>query len=594
MTAVAGAVLLAVSTSATAFLSNVSSEVEAIRHFGLAAAIGLLLAYVFLGIITPRVVLGIEETIGLAPQFHGPRLGAKLGFVLMSALGGVTVMLCVMLAPLGVGALLFGFIPLGVYLPYRLTARRNRRAAAAGRELVTGVSIRGHGMRSAGSVVHFLARWRIVTVPVTIILAGMGLYGYTQVEQSFKPSDFTSSDTDFIKSIDVLQTHFGESSGISAFLYVEGDLTSPSTLAAIDTYIDDIDAADAALRVSGGTTFLAREFDNSPATTNNALTVVQAAMDSPDAVTAIQAATGVTLTPGPSRLPSDANQVAAIFDYTAANGIAGPDGTMLWQPEDVGAALFVGDGFQATRVGAILATVSDIDVMVTARQEMEAASVDFDATTPDFDELGVTGDAVTEEDGLTAFTDSMVLSLLIAFVLCVVIAMAFMRSLKYALVSVTPILLVVGWVYGFMYLFDYTINPVTATIAAIAVGVGVDFAMHFTVRFREEFVDEPSRFPALRRAGEGTGGALVLSALTSMGGFLVMALAPMPIFADFGLLTAVMILFSLIVSLMVLPSLLLLVTPSRHGEERQDLLDAVRTEHYEPHSRDTALETAHH
>ncbi|MCP3990098.1 MAG: MMPL family transporter, partial [Actinomycetia bacterium] len=107
-------------------------------------------------------------------------------------------------------------------------------------------------------------------------------------------------------------------------------------------------------------------------------------------------------------------------------------------------------------------------------------------------------------------------------------------------------------------------------------------------------VGEPSRFPALRRAGEGTGGALVLSALTSMGGFLVMSRAPMPIFADFGLLTAVMILFSLIVSLMVLPSLLLLVTPSRQGEERQELLDAIRTGHYEPHSRDTAIETAHH
>jgi multidrug efflux pump subunit AcrB len=80
---------------------------------------------------------------------------------------------------------------------------------------------------------------------------------------------------------------------------------------------------------------------------------------------------------------------------------------------------------------------------------------------------------------------------------------------------------------------------------------------------------EPSRFPALRLAGEGTGGALVLSALTSMGGFLVMALAPMPVLADFGLLTAVMILFSLVVALFVLPSLLLLVTPSRKGRNER-------------------------
>ena len=46
-------------------------------------------------------------------------------------------------------------------------------------------------------------------------------------------------------------------------------------------------------------------------------------------------------------------------------------------------------------------------------------------------------------------------------------------------------------------------------------------------------------------------------------------------------------------ALFVLPSLLLLVTPSRHGEERQALLDALRTEEYDPHSRETAIDTAH-
>ena len=594
LTAVAGAVVLALSTSVAAFLSNVSSDVEAIQHFGLAAAVGLVLAYLFLGILAPKVVLAIEDNLGPPPRFRGPRLGAKLGFVVMSLIGGLTVTFCVMLIPVGATALVFVLIPLAVYIPYRLVARRNRRAAESGRELAADTHSGGHGMRAAGTVVHFLARWRVVTVPMTVILAGLGLYGYTQVEEKFAPSDFTSSDTDIIKSLDVLQTHFGSSTGITAFMYVEGDLTSPSTLAAIETFVDDVDAADAARTSTGGTPFLARELDGSPTAANNAVTVLRAALASPDTVAAIEAAQGVSLVADQNGLPSDAAQVAAIYDHVAENGIVGPDGTVLWRPEDVGAAVHVGDGFQATRVELGLATVSDQAVMVTARDAMLDASEDFDAVTPALDELGVTGDAVTEEDTLTAFTASMVLSLVIAFVLCVAIAWAFMRSLKYALVSVLPILLVVGWVYGFMFAFDFTINPVTATIAAIAVGVGVDFAMHFTTRFREEFVGEPSRFPALRRAGEGTGGALVLSALTSMGGFLVMALAPMPIFADFGLLTAVMILFSLIVSLMVLPSLLLLVTPSRHGEERQALLDAVRTDHYDPHSRSTALETAHH
>jgi len=108
-------------------------------------------------------------------------------------------------------------------------------------------------------------------------------------------------------------------------------------------------------------------------------------------------------------------------------------------------------------------------------------------------------------------------------------------------------------------------NVVTATVAAIAVGVGIDFSTHFTTRYREELATHGDRLIAVRRAGEGTGGALVLSALTSVLGFLVMALAPTPIFATFGLLTAVMVAMSLVVALVVLPSLLVVVTPRREA-----------------------------
>ena len=166
------------------------------------------------------------------------------------------------------------------------------------------------------------------------------------------------------------------------------------------------------------------------------------------------------------------------------------------------------------------------------------------------------------------------------------------RSGRYAVISMVPILLVVALVYGFMYLVGYRLNLITAMIAAISIGVGVDYATHFTVRFIEEFEHEPSRFPALRRTGEGTGGALAISAVTSMTGFLIMAAAPMPMFVTFGVLTAVMIGCSLVVTLLVLPSLMLLVTPSRKGDEREDMIEEVTRGgefDYEPHERATAM-----
>jgi len=170
---------------------------------------------------------------------------------------------------------------------------------------------------------------------------------------------------------------------------------------------------------------------------------------------------------------------------------------------------------------------------------------------------------LTQFHGMDAFTRSMLVSLPLALILALIIASIMLRSLRYAFVSVLPIGLVVIGVYAFMATFGYTVNVVTATIAAIAVGVGVDFSTHFTARFREELEAEGTPLDAVRRAGRGTGGALVLSALTSVLGFLIMALAPTPIFATFGALTAVMIVLSLMVALLVLPSFLVVVTPDR-------------------------------
>ncbi len=155
----------------------------------------------------------------------------------------------------------------------------------------------------------------------------------------------------------------------------------------------------------------------------------------------------------------------------------------------------------------------------------------------------------------------MLVALPLAVLLTLLIAAAMLRSLRYAIAAVLPIGFVVVGVYAFMFVAGYTVNVVTATIAAIAVGVGIDFSTHFTARYREELASADSRLAAVRRAGEGTGGALVLSALTSVLGFAVMAMAPTPIFATFGALTAVMIALALVASIIVLPSILVVLTP---------------------------------
>ncbi|HIC75556.1 MAG TPA: hypothetical protein EYO98_02945, partial [Candidatus Poseidoniales archaeon] len=65
-----------------------------------------------------------------------------------------------------------------------------------------------------------------------------------------------------------------------------------------------------------------------------------------------------------------------------------------------------------------------------------------------------------------------------------------------------------------------------------------------------------------------TGVALVLSALTTICGFLVLRLSPMPVIQDFGIVTALTVFFSLILALGLMPILLAADTAMEaNGEE---------------------------
>ena len=154
-------------------------------------------------------------------------------------------------------------------------------------------------------------------------------------------------------------------------------------------------------------------------------------------------------------------------------------------------------------------------------------------------------------------------SIPIAFVASFIIILLALRSFRYAVATIIPIALVVVWLYGIMYLFNFSLNYVTATIGAISLGVGVDFSIHMTMRFREELFKSKDKLKALYQSINGTGLALLGSAISSVLGFVIMGLAPMPLFSTFGILTAIMICLALISSLLTLPSILFLITKEK-------------------------------
>ena len=86
-------------------------------------------------------------------------------------------------------------------------------------------------------------------------------------------------------------------------------------------------------------------------------------------------------------------------------------------------------------------------------------------------------------------------------------------------------------------------------------------------RFESEREKRDDVWEALEETISTTGVALVLSAGTTGLGFLVLLFSPMPVVQQFGLVTALTVTYSLILSILVLPVLLLMSENNSPGGE---------------------------
>ena len=85
-------------------------------------------------------------------------------------------------------------------------------------------------------------------------------------------------------------------------------------------------------------------------------------------------------------------------------------------------------------------------------------------------------------------------------------------------------------------------------------------------RFEVELSRRNNHWDALRASISTTGVALIMSALTTALGFLVLMFSPMPVIQDFGLITAITVFFSLLHALGLLPVVMELSARSREEQ----------------------------
>ncbi len=556
LAAVSGALILAFVSDTMAFLANLSSDIESIQQFGIGAAIALASAYLLLGVLAPLIVASIESQV---PQ---RKPGTKWTILRLS--GGVfaalatmaSVLLLVFVLP-WLGAVLAVATVCGVVIIPVLVQRRKVGTTVANIAIEEGETTFA---KPIGRAIAAVAGRPFVVLPIATALTVVCAFYALQVPAEFDVEDFFSSDTDFVQGLEQLDTHVGDRGGEPALIYIEGDVSSPENLSLLQSRIEEIKELD--------TETLARDADG-VIVREGIFTVLDAIWESEPMMQLVLDESGVALTDdNGDGIPDTSEQVDAALLVASNFGVPFDANRLVLTPDDVNTVVSLRTDPDLPDV-----TVFEMNVVDSRSQTSVAESRDLlepiaASISDDLDGsfVQVTGSAFVRDASLEGTNQALSVSLPIALVLCLFVSTFFLRSLRYGMASVVPILMVVAWLYAFMYVAGFAINLVTATIAAVSIGIGIDFAIHFIARYREELDRHKVRSKAVRITGESTGLALVASAISSAVGFGILAFAPMPLFAAYGLLTMLMILMALTATLVVLPSLLTAITSDVESE----------------------------
>jgi hydrophobe/amphiphile efflux-3 (HAE3) family protein len=125
-----------------------------------------------------------------------------------------------------------------------------------------------------------------------------------------------------------------------------------------------------------------------------------------------------------------------------------------------------------------------------------------------------------------------------------------------ALLPLVPVVFAVGASSLAIRLLGLELTPLTTVSAPLAIAITTEFSVLLAAGFHQELGRGVGADAAVARAARRIGGAFVASGLTLLGGFVVLALAPMPLLVDFGVIVGIDVALALVTVLVVLPPLL--------------------------------------
>ncbi|QKY19894.1 MMPL family transporter [Halolamina sp. CBA1230] len=385
-----------------------------------------------------------------------------------------------------------------------------------------------------------------LVIVLALVLSAGGGYGATQVDTSFEQSDFIAEDpADWMKD---LPEPFAPSeyTAKSNLEYVNENFLRQDSQAQILIRPDggDLTDDDVLQRVADAEE-TAAEHDNVTQTLSNGEPRIESPLSVMEAVAAEN--------------DSFAEEFAAAD--TDDDGVPDRNLGALYDelfevaPDRASDVINREDGeYTAMRIVVSIQGGANGDAVTESMRDVadEVDGEGLDAT--------ATGSAVlnkiVQDQLLETVVESLIITLVATFVFLMIAYRITEGSASLGAVTLLPVAFSVTWILGTMHLLEIPFNVITGMITSLTVGLGVAYSIHLSERYNQELERTGEIWTAMERAVTGTGGALLGSAATTVGGFGVLIFAILPPLQQFGQITGLTIIYAFLASVLVLPSLL--------------------------------------
>ena len=202
-----------------------------------------------------------------------------------------------------------------------------------------------------------------------------------------------------------------------------------------------------------------------------------------------------------------------------------------------------------------------IDVTAGNSEESSGLANQFEEFEQDLEDatgarVHLSGDLILVHNVLSGLVISQVESTAFSLAVSLIVLVSLTRRFGPSLVVILPVGLAGTWVVGAMAVLDINWNVLTVMITALTIGLGIDYSIHVWRKFESNRDQGMGTWASMRDMYSTTGAALIMSAGTTICGFMVLLLSPVPVIKDFGLVSSISVAFSLILALLVLPGLL--------------------------------------